>query len=131
MCTIRAGVRAVQKQYLYRWLTTRIPEEKLFRIIQWYVPGWLPIDRWIKRILGVRPYLRNDHFCWNYHYLPLSREQQIEWVILDTFDALASTYDQPQTLESVRQWFHDAGLINVHVRLGGNGVPGNGQTPAV
>ena len=62
--------------------------------------------------------------------LPLSREQQVEWAILDTFDALAPAYDDPQTPETVSEWFRSAGMTDVRVRIGGNGVLGNGEAGA-
>ncbi|HAP40568.1 MAG TPA: class I SAM-dependent methyltransferase, partial [Nitrospira sp.] len=68
--------------------------------------------------------------CWNYHYLPLSHEQQVEWAILDTFDALAPVYDDPQTPDTIAEWFRSAQLTDVRVRIGGNGVLGNGKAPA-
>jgi len=118
-----------RSKYLYRPITRRMSRDLLFRIIQWYVPKWLPIDTWIKRLPYVGSALGMLIPCWNYSYLPLTKEQRIEWGVLDTFDALAPLYDSPQTLETVRQWFLDAGLEDVSVRPGGNGVLGNGRAP--
>jgi hypothetical protein len=47
--------------------------------------------------------------------------------MLDTFDALSPRYDRPQTLEAVRDWVRDAGLADVEVRSGGNGILINGR----
>ena len=49
--------------------------------------------------------------------------------ILDTFDALVPTYDYPQTDQAVMEWFESAGLVDARVRLGENGVLGNGKAP--
>jgi SAM-dependent methyltransferase len=117
-------------KYLYRPLTTRMPRNILFRFLQWYIPKWLPIDTIIKRLPLVGRVLGMGIPCWNYHYLPLSREQQVEWAILDTFDALAPAYDDPQTPETVSEWFRSAGMTDVRVRIGGNGVLGNGKAGA-
>lgn len=59
--------------------------------------------------------------------MPLTPEQIEEWAVLDTFDALATWYDQPQTLERVRSWFQEAGLHDIDVRSGGNGILGKGR----
>jgi hypothetical protein len=48
---------------------------------------------------------------------------------MDTFDALAPTYDLPVRLEDVRAWFDELGWVDVEVRPGGNGVVGNGRRP--
>ena len=53
-----------------------------------------------------------------------------EWAYLDTFDMLAPRYDIPQTLRTVRGWFSEAGLTEVEVEFGYNGIQGRGKTPA-
>jgi SAM-dependent methyltransferase len=116
-----------KNKYLYRPLTTRIPRTLLFRFLQWYIPKWLPFDTFLKRLPKIGRVLGMAIPCWNYHYLPLSRDQRVEWGILDTFDALAPTYDYPQTIEAVNKWFYDAGLSDVRVIIGGNGILGNGK----
>jgi SAM-dependent methyltransferase len=121
------AIEPYKSKYLYRPLTTRIPPDLLFRFVQWYIPKWLPFDTFLKRIPFIGRVLGLLVPCWNYRYLPLSRESRIEWGILDTFDALAPAYDYPQTEQTVAQWFEDADLIEVRVRLGGNGVLGNGR----
>jgi hypothetical protein len=67
--------------------------------------------------------------CWNSAYLPLTPAQRVEWAVLDTFDALASRYDSPQSLGAVGEWFAAAGLEAVSVRPGGNGILGSGRAP--
>ena len=48
---------------------------------------------------------------------------------LDTFDMLAPAYDRPQTLRAVRSWFAEAGLVEVEVEPGYNGIQGRGRRP--
>ena len=119
-----------KSKYFYRPLTTRIPQDVLFRFIKWYIPKWLPFDTFIKRIPLVGRVAGLLIPCWNYRYLHLSKQERTEWGILDTFDALAPAYDHPQTEQTVAQWFRSAELVDVRVRLGGNGVLGNGRTPS-
>lgn len=116
-----------KSKYLYRPLTTRMSTGLLFRALNWYIPKWLPVDTVIKKIPVIGPALGMLVPCWNYSYLPLSKEQQTEWAVLDTFDALAPKYDLPQTAATLRSWFDEAGLESVEVREGGNGVLGNGR----
>lgn len=47
-----------------------------------------------------------------------------EWSYLDTFDWLSPKYDYPQTLADFRSWFEDAGLAEIDVHYGYNGVEG-------
>jgi SAM-dependent methyltransferase len=122
-------IRPWKSKYLWRWLTTRMEPKKLLRLIEWYVPKWLPIDTAIKRIPRLGNYLGSVIPCWNYFRTDLSDEQKVEWAIMDTFDALAPAYDIPARLEDVERWFRESGLIEVEVRPGGNGVVGNGRKP--
>jgi len=56
----------------------------------------------------------------------LSEKMLKEWAILDTFDGLSPVYDNPQTLETVQQWFREAGLQQCEVHEGFNGIEGRG-----
>lgn len=38
-------------------------------------------------------------------------------------------YDYPQTLPTIKKWFEDAGLINIEVDYGFNGVYGRANKP--
>jgi hypothetical protein len=60
---------------------------------------------------------------------PLSREQIKQWAILDTFDALSPQYDKPQACADVLAWFQQAGLSDVQVGRGSNGIIGNATKP--
>ena len=52
-----------------------------------------------------------------------------EWAYLDAFDMLAPAYDSPQTLRTVRKWCAEAGLTDVSVGYGFNGIQVRGKTP--
>jgi len=112
-------------KYLWRPVTTRLPPRLLFKIINGYIPYWLPVDTLIRRI-GQKLNLPLAAYtiipCWNYLHLPLSKEERVAWAVLDTFDALANKYDVPRTKEEMYA-FQEV-LSNVaeyHVKAGGNG----------
>ena len=52
-----------------------------------------------------------------------------QWAILDTYDMLAPAYDIPQTLDTFRSWFEEAGLVDIDVHYGYNGIEGRGKVP--
>ncbi|HEY0077433.1 MAG TPA: class I SAM-dependent methyltransferase [Pyrinomonadaceae bacterium] len=117
-------------KYWYRPLTKRMPRDVLRRIVEWYVPRWIPIDNRLQQVRVLRYVVPAIVPCWNYTgMLPLSEEQIRDWAILDTFDALSPAYDSPQTVETLQGWFEEAGLSDIRVRAGGNGVLGNGRMP--
>ncbi|MBI3457929.1 MAG: methyltransferase domain-containing protein [Candidatus Rokubacteria bacterium] len=118
-------------KYWYRPLTKRLPTSLLMRIVEWYVPRWLPVDIWCQRVPLLRWIVPAIVPCWNYTgVLPLDREQLTQWAILNTFDALSAWYDSPQTPAAVRSWLAEAGLGDVQVRLGGNGILAAGRRPS-
>jgi SAM-dependent methyltransferase len=115
---------------LWRPLATRLPRKLLRRIVEWYVPRWLPVDTRLARVPKIGRFLTAVVPCWNYTGLiDLNREQLRAWAVLDTFDALSPRYDMPQTIDAVRDWVADAALVDVAVRYGGNGIELTGRRP--
>jgi SAM-dependent methyltransferase len=113
-------------KFWYRPLTRRLPPSLVHQILSWYIPRWIPIDNSFQRIPVARQVVPALIPCWNYSgVFPLSREQIEIRAILDTFDALTSTYDSPQSVGVVQSWFEEAGLTAIDVRPGGNGILGN------
>jgi len=49
--------------------------------------------------------------------------------ILSALDMLSPVYDQPQQMEDVRKWFDDAGLAEVELKRGYNGINAKGKRP--
>lgn len=103
-------------KYLLRPFTTKLSQAVLFSWLQKYVPillrlsqflGRVPVaGRLLKRIVPVADYTG---------IYPLSQKQLQEWALLDTFDMLAPTYDNPQSAQTVREWFRRAGLEDIEV----------------
>jgi SAM-dependent methyltransferase len=117
-------------KYIWRPITTRLSSQMLFKAVEWYIPKWLPIDTRLASVPVIGKWLISIIPCWNYTgLLPLGREEIVSWAILDTFDALAPKYDQPQSLAEVTSWFEEAGLSNVRVEPGSNGIVGNATKP--
>jgi SAM-dependent methyltransferase len=126
------------REYVDRWsskrfwrpLTTRLPPDRLRRLIEWYIPRWLPIDRRLARVPRIGRFLVAVVPCWNPDGLyELGDDEHLAWTILDTFDALATRYDWPQTIESVSAWCRRVDLVDVDVRFGGNGIEINARGP--
>jgi len=117
-------------KFLWRPLTTRMRRDRLRRIVEWYIPRWLPVDRRLARVPRIGRFLVAVVPCWNPSGLfELSEEEAVAWATLDTFDALSPRYDRPQTLESVEAWGRRAELEDVTVRYGGNGIEINARRP--
>jgi len=101
-------------KYWIRPVTRRMSAETSLRVVRKIFPTLYALSRLVGRIPVAGRYLRYLIPVVNYAGVyPLSEEQLREWALLDTFDMWAPAYDLPQTLETVRRWFRDAGFINV------------------
>lgn len=119
-------IRSWKAKYLWRPLTVRMDHDRLMRILEWFIPKWLPFDTVIKRIPLFGRYLGSIIPCMNYMWLDISPEERVRWSIMNTFDALAPTYDTPVRTEDVRRWFLDCGYSEFEVHASDGLVVGNG-----
>jgi len=56
-----------------------------------------------------------------YSKLPLNKEQNREWALLDTFDWFSPQYDNPQSSKTIKQWMVNANLRDIEVHKIKNG----------
>jgi len=116
-------------KYWLRPMTKRMPQKRLFAILQSTVPKLLPVSRLLGRIPVLGGGLKRLVPVANYvGILPLSEQQHLEWSLLDTFDWLSPQFDNPQTAATVRQWLEEAGLEEIEVLKAGHLV-GRGTIP--
>lgn len=115
-------------KYLWRPITTKMNPETLLRIIRFYIPLYLPIQNVLCQIPRVGGYIAAliPIPCWVHLRMGLSWRQQVDWSIMNTFDALSPTYDFPQTKDSVTSWCEKAPFKEFEVFFGSNGIVANG-----
>lgn len=112
---------AIRPKYWIRPLTKRMSKRTLLYTLQIAVPPLLSVSRFLGRIPVTGRYLKRMIPVANYHGIyPLSESQHQEWALLDTFDALAPEYDQPQTARTVRRWLTEASLDDIEVLKAGH-----------
>lgn len=103
-------------RYVLRPLAKRLPAPFLYKLVVGTVYALLPVSLLLKKIpvLGryLYPLVPVANY-WGTH--PLEGEMLREWSIIDTFDWLASWYDQPQTESTVRNWVEKAKLVDAQV----------------
>lgn len=111
---LRPLAKRIRKDTLYNWI------EKIVTLFLPYAFTFAHIHHTVaKRLLPIA--------C--YPELSLEYELSRQWSILDTFDMYAPVYDHPQTLPVVSRWFREAGLQNIVVRYGPNGIIAKGTRP--
>jgi len=117
----------MQWKYIFRHITKRIDKKLLYRVIEVAVPLLLPFSRFFRMFLG-RVGARMVPIA-EYSHLGLPSEMNKQWAILDTFDMYSPEYDYPQTVTTVARWFKGAGLVDISVCHGPNGIVGKGYCP--
>jgi SAM-dependent methyltransferase len=112
---------ALQPKYWLRPATTRLSRQRLFSALEKLVPVMLPVSRALGRVPIAGSLLKRLVPVANYEgILDLNDTQLREWALLDTFDWLAPTYDQPQTAANVTRWLMQSGLTNIEVLKAGH-----------
>lgn len=118
-------------RYWVRPFTRNMNPQKLYARCKAYIDFMWPLARIIRRIPKV-----GEAINWRLLIADLSNEMPNaddatlkEWAYLDTFDMLSPTYDIPQTPATFRRWHEEAGLRDIDVRLGPNGVVGTAIRP--
>lgn len=113
--------RQLLPKYWLRPLTKRIAKPTLFSLLELLVPAMLSISRALGRIPMAGNLLKRLVPVANYEgILPLSENQLREWALLDTFDWLSPTYDNPQTVVAARLWMERAGMQEVELLRAGH-----------
>lgn len=104
----------------YKVLSLTIPPAFEAKKILHKIPG---VGSQIARVIPIGPISHADKGL-NY-----SDDELKQVKILSALDMLSPVYDQPQTMQDVRQWFDDAGMTHVEVTRGYNGINAKGQRP--
>lgn len=118
-------------KYWVRPFTRGLPPEILYPRIKSYVDFMWPLVRLLRHVPLVGKGLNWRLLVADYSKtLPNAPDHVLkEWAYMDTFGMLAPPYDHPQTLSTFRRWHLEAGLVDVDVHYGYNGVEGRGRKP--
>jgi len=115
-----------------RLVTSTMESEKLYSGIKSYVDFMWPLVKVIRKI----PWKIGQAINWRllvadfYQIMPSADDALLkEWAYLDTFDMLSPKYDKPQTISTFRKWHEIAGLKDIEVHKGYNGIEGRGVKP--
>jgi len=116
--------------YLLRPITKRISHKALYGFVRRYVELMWPLARQIAKFPYGSRLNRAVFQIPDYTgRIPASDEHLRELAILDMFDTFSPYYDKPQFLSRVRRWFEDAGLENIDVHFGQNGIEARATIP--
>jgi SAM-dependent methyltransferase len=125
--------RVPKLKYWVRPLVRRMKPETLNRMLRAAIPFLFDLKKTVNRIPGI------GHALVGLIPIgPLSHAPRLNYTeaelrqvkVLSAFDMLSPRYDQPQRIEDVRSWFEEAGLTEIEVRYGSNGINAKGRKPA-
>ncbi len=123
----KSVVALLQWKYILRPITTRMDQRRLYEVVFNVVHLLLPAAKNMRR-LGGRAGARLIPIV-EYSHLGLTPEVNEQWAILDTFDMYAPAHDHPQSQQTLKRWFKEAGFTDISVRPGPNGLVGKGRRP--
>ena len=119
-------------KYPIRVITSKLNEHAVLNILKvihpplyliaFFLDGIPKIGKLLARLIPVVCY-RND-------YPGLDKELLKAWSLLDTYDAWAPRYDNPQTVKTVTKWATEMGLVDIEVEHSGHLVQ-RGTVPAL
>ena len=108
-------------KYALRPLTRHMRPERVFRMLQRWTPALLSVSQCLGSVPVIGRVLQRIVPVADYTGIyPLTPEQLREWALLDTFDMLCPTYDNPQTPSTIRSWCEKAGLTGVEILHAGH-----------
>jgi len=120
-------------KYWVRPITRRVPPKALYAILSRLIPFAFEIKSLLRRAPAIGPRMAAmipigplSHAEIGLHYSD-SELKQVK--ILSAFDMLSPRYDRPQRIEEVRQWFGEAGLVEIEAGFGYNGINARGKSP--
>jgi len=109
---IRGWWTKINAKYIFRPFTKKMNHEKLLKKIDRNADWMIKASSFFDKIGIGRLVNRFIPVCGIKGTLPknLSKQELREWVVLDTFDMFSPEYDNPQKLETVRNWFIEFGM---------------------
>lgn len=122
----RSHLEPLKPRHLLRRYTSHLGPDRGMRFVERYAPRALRARRAVARIGGGRlrkaiPVADPSDYAGEITE-QLTDEQIAEWCLMDTHDMLVTTYDTPQTPETIARWFHSLGFAEPTRAAGAEGV---------
>jgi SAM-dependent methyltransferase len=117
-------------KYLIRPFLRPLGTEGIYRLLSWIIPPAFELKSAMHRIPFVGPQIGRLIPIGPVSHAPrlnYTDEELKQVKILSALDMLSPVYDQPQRMKDVRRWFDEAGLVDVQVMRGYNGINAKGK----
>jgi SAM-dependent methyltransferase len=122
----------LRSKYLARRLTTGRDPEALHKVVKAYVWAIWPLTSMLGRSQWGRQVNRRFLIDDYRPRLPaMDPSHYRDFAVLDIFDMLSPAYDYPMNIDEFRAWYVGAGLAEIDVHAGYNGLEGRGRKPGM
>jgi SAM-dependent methyltransferase len=122
------GVPSLKR--MVRPILTPLGTERIYKLLTWLIPPAFDLKKALHRIPGIGPHVGKLIPIGPISHAPrlIYTDEELKQVkILSALDMYAPVYDQPQSMDAVQQWFDDAGLVEVKLKRGDNGIDARGK----
>jgi SAM-dependent methyltransferase len=119
-------------KYIVRPILRPLGTKGIYKLLTWLIPPAFRIKKAIHHIPVLGPHIGGLIPIGPISHAPrliYSDEQLIQVKILSALDMYSPVYDQPQSMKNVAKWFADAGLVDVELKRGHNGINATGKRP--
>lgn len=126
-----SGLFPPLKYWVRPWLTWMGPV-RIHKLLSWTIPPAFGLKKALYKLPFVGKSIGNLIPIGAVSHKPkldYTDEELKQVKILSALDMFSPVHDHPQTQDTVRRWFEDAGLADVFVGAGFNGINARGKRP--
>lgn len=119
-------------KYLVRPFVKHLSTESLYKLLRRTIPSAFEVKKAIHRMPAVGSRLAALIPIGPISHAPrlnYTDEELKQVKILSALDMLSPVYDQPQRMQDVQRWFEEAGLVEIQLKRGFNGINAKGKRP--
>jgi SAM-dependent methyltransferase len=119
-------------KYLARPFVKHLKTESLYNLLRWTIPPAFEVKKAIHRLPAVGPQLGALIPIGPISHAPrlnYTDEELKQVKILSALDMLSPVHDHPQRMDDVQRWFEEAGLVEIQLKRGYNGINAKAKRP--
>jgi SAM-dependent methyltransferase len=117
-------------KYIVRPILRPLGTQGIYKLLTWLIPPAFELKKalhkipvlgtQIGRLIPIGPISHAPRLIYT--------DEELKQVkILSALDMYSPVYDQPQTMDTVQRWFAEAGLVDVELKRGYNGINAKGK----
>ena len=117
-------------KYIVRPILRPLGTQGIYKLLTWLIPPAFELKKALHKIPVLGPQIGRLIPIGPISHAPrlIYTDEELKQVkILSALDMYSPVYDQPQTMDTVQRWFAEAGLVDVELKRGYNGINAKGK----